>query len=385
VHAVVEDARLVWSLWTPIYNEIRASRKKDVYFNIHVTSSSVHNGFVQLKAISKEKNVMCGDQVSVQWSIPASQYIDVLSMVSDVPLMQDFPDPRATSLDRHIEIAEGSLGLESALDGNYSQSGNLAHLMRRFAESLHVHDVSVSDSMPMGDWYSLKQCRMERCPKLVCPWRSDVDTLETFWALDLLMARQIWSKGWRTNRNTFTNLKYLYLSSCPRLQFVLPVWFSSFPSLETLHIIHCGDLKQIFVMGYPMEVTTDIVAFPKLTAIHLHDLPTLRQISEMMMVAPILETIKIRGCWSLRRLPAVNKSRDPGVKKPTVEIEKDVWDALEWDGVEAGHHPSHFEAPVHSRYYKKKLPRTSVLRYTRRLHIHVSLSVLLLNAYSELA
>jgi hypothetical protein len=134
-----------------------------------------------------------------------------------------------------------------------------------------------------------------------------------------------------------------------------------------------------------MEVTTDIVAFPKLTAIHLHDLPTLRQISEMMMVAPILETIKIRGCWSLRRLPAVNKSRDPGVKKPTVEIEKDVWDALEWDGVEAGNHPSHFEAPVHSRYYKKKLPRTSVLRYTRRLHIHVSLSVLLLNAYSELA
>jgi hypothetical protein len=168
---------------------------------------------------------------------------------------------------------------------------------------------------------------------------------------------------------------------------VLPVWVYSFPSLETLHIIHCGDLKHIFVLDgwYPEEIATNGVAFLKLTAIYLHDLPTLRQISEMMMVAPILETIKIRGCWSLRRLPAVNKSRDPGVKKPTVEIEKDVWDALEWDGVEAGNHPSHFEAPVHSRYYKKKLPRTSVLRYTRRLHIHVSLSVLLLNAYSELA
>jgi hypothetical protein len=67
------------------------------------------------------------------------------------------------------------------------------------------------------------------------------------------------------------------------------------------------------------------------------------------------------------------------VKKPTVEIENDVWDALEWDGAEAGHHPSHFEPPVHSRHYKKKLPRTSVLRYTR-LHIHISL-----NAWLELA
>jgi hypothetical protein len=96
-------------------------------------------------------------------------------------------------------------------------------------------------------------------------------------------------------------------------------------------------------------------------------------------VAPKLESIKIRGCFGLRRLPVV-EDRGPGVKKPTIEIEKDVWDALEWDGAEASHHPSHFEAPVHSRYYKKKLPRTSVIRYTR-LHIHISLSGVLLNAY----
>jgi hypothetical protein len=77
------------------------------------------------------------------------------------------------------------------------------------------------------------------------------------------------------------------------------------------------------------------------------------------MVAPRLESIKIRGCWNLRRLLSVG-SRAQGEKKPAVEIEKDVWDALEWD---AGHCPDHFEAPVHSRYYKKKLPRVSFLRY----------------------
>jgi hypothetical protein len=222
--------------------------------------------------------------------------------------------------------------------------------------------------MPVGEWRYLKQCRMERCPKLgtVFPsWAERFDTLETFWAFDLPMARQIWSKCRHTYyTGSLGNLQHLHLSSCPRLQFVLPVWVYSFPRLKTLHIIHCGDLKHIFVLDgeYQKEIANG-VTFPKLTAIHLHDLPELQQISEMKMVAPMLETIKIRGCWSLRRLPTVmNRSHGPGVKKPAVEIEKDVWDLLQWDGVEAGHCPSHFEVPVHSRYYKKKLPRTSVLR-----------------------
>ncbi|XP_037462827.1 uncharacterized protein LOC119334347 [Triticum dicoccoides] len=76
------------------------------------------------------------------------------------------------------------------------------------------------------------------------------------------------------------------------------------------------------------------------------------------MVAPELKTIKIRGCWGMRRLRVVC-ARSRGMKKPSVEIEKDVWDALEWDGEVA---PGHFETPLHSRYYKKKLPRVSVLR-----------------------
>ncbi|KAI4963257.1 hypothetical protein ZWY2020_016900 [Hordeum vulgare] len=96
----------------------------------------------------------------------------------------------------------------------------------------------------------------------------------------------------------------------------------------------------------------------KLATIHLHDLPVLQQICEVKMVAPNLNTIKIRGCWALRRLPVVG-TRSGDMKKPTVEIEKDVWDALELDGEVD---PDHFGAPLHSRYYKKKLPRVSVLR-----------------------
>jgi hypothetical protein len=77
------------------------------------------------------------------------------------------------------------------------------------------------------------------------------------------------------------------------------------------------------------------------------------------MIAPNLETIKLRGCWSLGRLPAIGfPHRD---SRPVVDCEKDLWKKLEWDGLEAGHHPSLFE-PRHSLYYKRVLPRVSVLR-----------------------
>ncbi|CAO2177555.1 unnamed protein product [Urochloa humidicola] len=135
----------------------------------------------------------------------------------------------------------------------------------------------------------------------------------------------------------------------------------SFPCLDTLHIIHCGDLRHVFVPGEEKSQHTS-VQFPKLTT-RLHDLPALQQICEAAeTLAPALETIKIRGCWSLRRLPSL-KGRDPSMGRPAVEVEKDVWDKLEWDGVVAGHHPSLYETPVHSRYYmQSRLLRRTVLR-----------------------
>lgn len=185
------------------------------------------------------------------------------------------------------------------------------------------------------------------------------EELETSWASDLPMARWIWCASACVPAK-FQNLHHLHLRSCPRLQFVLEAQTPSFRSLETLHIIHCGNLVHVFKLNkrYPGKTDTLGVLFPKLTTIHLHDLPKLQNICEVKMVAPALESIKIRGCWGLRRLPSV--AADGQVdKKPTVEIEKDAWDALEWDD---GHHPDHFEAPAHSRYYKKLPPRVSVLR-----------------------
>ncbi|KAK1664323.1 hypothetical protein QYE76_052482 [Lolium multiflorum] len=371
LHAVIVDARIAYSfkkLLLPSHLAV-----EDIYFNIHITSSPrVFDGVVQFEETNNQKFDHY-DQGSLQQLIPAGKYNDVLSMVED-PLMQAFPQPPASELDRHMEIAEGSCYVESGLERELG-------LLMDIAESLHLHDVSIHatirDALCM--WRYLRWCRVERCPKLdtVFPSRCyGFCALQTLWASDLLMARRIWSQG--SPYSSFKNLQHLHLQSCPRLQFMIPVCESSFPCLETLYMIHCGDLVHVFepnrwypediissidlpkemISLYPKEIISAGVLFPKLTTIHLHDLPKLQQICKVKMVAPALESIRIRGCWSLRGLPSVAACAK-GEKKPTIEIEKDVWDALEWD---AGHCPDHFEAPVHSHYYKKKLPRVSFLR-----------------------
>jgi len=135
---------------------------------------------------------------------------------------------------------------------------------------------------------------------------------------------------------------------------------SSLSQLKTLEITWCGDLREVFPLDYaaknyveqlPQPVTLD---FPSLKRIHLHELPSLRRICGVRMSTPNLETLKIRGCWSLRRLPDVSGSG----KVVECDCEKEWWDKLEWDD---GSQASRYK-PIHSRYYKKTFLRTTVLR-----------------------
>ena len=181
--------------------------------------------------------------------------------------------------------------------------------MDLYAESVHVHDVPVCAIVTPPFWGNkLRHLCVERCSKVDSVFQTSQDgllELETLWVSHLLMARWICSKGYHFTDGTFRSLQHLHVRSCPSLQFVLPLRVPSIPILETLHIIHCGDLWHIFVLDekwYPRLATIQVVAFPRLTTIHLHDLPKLQNICEVKMVAHSLKSIKISGCWSLRLL-----------------------------------------------------------------------------------
>ncbi|KAF6998163.1 hypothetical protein CFC21_014307 [Triticum aestivum] len=304
---------------------------------------------------------------------------DVFSM-DNITIDHDYNSAaKFQPLARHVEIGEGisNTSMES------TQGNKAIIFVMDKAESLHVHDnYSINTIIPecvmtiedkkLG-WSRLQQCRVERCPKLDTVFATNYDIfcfeeLQNFWAADLLMASCVWSRGnivSAKDTRSFVNLQSIHLYSCPRLKSVLPLSWAApgsyFPNLETLHIVSCGDLDKVFPVE-PEFLTTisnddrkGVLEFPELKHIYLHELYKLQHICEAKMYAPKLETMRVRGCWGLRRIPAVGQDI-----RPIVDCEKDWWEKLEWDGPEASHDPSLYD-PRHSSYYKKPLPRFSVL------------------------
>ncbi|XBI50878.1 hypothetical protein VPH35_033484 [Triticum aestivum] len=273
----------------------------------------------------------------------------------------------------HVEIGKGV--------SNASVEGVQAIKAIIFAmnqsESLHVHDSSsiatvITEHMKSRvgrdlDWEHLKHCHVVRCPKMHTVFMTNYGVypfteIETFWAADLPMAHCIWSKGttyWGTETRCFAKLRSIHLYSCPRLAFVLPLLWGIqglyLQNLESLHIVNCGDLKTVFPVHPGLKER--VLEFPSLKHIHLYELHKLQHICEVKMHAPKLERVWLRGCWSLRRLPAIGGAS----RRPVVDCEQDWWEKLEWDGLEAGHDPCLFEQR-HSSHYKRPLPRVSVLR-----------------------
>ncbi|VAI53213.1 unnamed protein product [Triticum turgidum subsp. durum] len=294
-----------------------------------------------------------------------------ISWIWDCPAI---PTPTAQDLYVHLQDNQGmKRGLLQQQQGNIEginiSPDSLSCQVFNNARMLHVHDSSsiTCITCPQGSyWRSLEWCRVERCPELRTVFRtaqqSEGDSfchqLSTFWASQLLKARYIW---YWSAMHVFSSVRIvlLHLDYCPRLIHVLPLSESvdTLPCLDTLEIVCCGDLREIFALD-PKQKEQKVIQFPKLRRIHLYELPSLRRICGSKMSAPNLETVKIRGCWSLRFLPAVSGNNE---KMPSVDCEKEWWDNLEWDGVEENHHSSLY-GHSHSSYYKAQLPRGTVLR-----------------------
>ncbi|XP_047079792.1 uncharacterized protein LOC124690448 [Lolium rigidum] len=263
------------------------------------------------------------------------------------------------TLDVHIEIGEGSYNIESMHDNSNF------NLFARHVQSLHVHDNSSITAIPPANetnWDMLEWCHVVRCPKLQYVFfrrygRESFGHIRIISASDLLVAYCIWSRGTIIQNSCFARLQHIYMYNCPRLVYVLPISFS-LPNLETLQIAYCSNLRDVFPLDdkYPPAISSG-VTFKNLKQIKLYHLHNLGQICEVRLTAPALQTIGLRDCWGLRRLPAVAREGP----KPVVDCEKDWWNKLEWDGLDAGHDPSLFETR-HSAYYRKTLPMVSFLR-----------------------
>ncbi|CAL4995062.1 unnamed protein product [Urochloa decumbens] len=242
------------------------------------------------------------------------------------------------------------------------------------ARILDVHDSLFVTSIlaaPVGSrWNQLEWCRVERCPKLECVFgpgvrvepgqRGDPDPdpfskLRTIWVSHLPSASSIFEHNivhdlLQNHKSVFGNLTLLHLHCCPRMKYAVPLSVRNFGNLETLEITWCDDLTWVFQPFY----FANAPVLPRLKRIRLHELPMLQGFSTRgTTFAPDLQTIKIRGCWSLNTLPEVG-----GKNLVECDCEKEWWDKLKW----STEVQKNYYKPTHPRYYKKTMLRGSPLR-----------------------
>uniref|UniRef100_A0ACD5YD01 Uncharacterized protein n=2 Tax=Avena sativa TaxID=4498 RepID=A0ACD5YD01_AVESA len=374
-HISLRDARLLRSLATfdeAMYFKIYMVMDSSPASRVYVDGSEVAQGIMSLQ---QPDRYLYAIDVMFQGHQEEEDSAGNKGTTSWIWACPPGPTPEETDWYVHLQDEEAMQQQQSCIEGTSTSTALPPSYISNATRMLHVHDSQSITHIPWPEnsfWESLKWCRVERCPKLCSVFAKPQDhvhrifhKLATFWASQLLVACYIWN--WRAmsqiDGESFRRLAFLHLDYCPRLIHVLPfsVHMATLPRLETLEIVCCGDLREVFPLDPKRQEKQELIKFPELRRIHLYELPVLQCVCGSRMSTPNLETVKMRGCWSLRRLPTIsgNTTNRP---KPKVDCEKDWWDSLEWDGVEANHHPSLYE-PTHSRYYKKShLPRGTVLR-----------------------
>uniref|UniRef100_A0ACD5Z9H8 Uncharacterized protein n=2 Tax=Avena sativa TaxID=4498 RepID=A0ACD5Z9H8_AVESA len=325
-HISLMDARLLRSL-SPVRDYLRQRG-----MHIDICAAAILGGS-NVQGTSSNKQVQF------------CEYRDVLKDGPvEVMMMWECPEVKwsyRTCIIKVIMHEQAKELLENAL-GASTSALSVPDFICNDAISLHVYDNPSITSIPAppkgSQWKELRWCRVERCPNILTVFprpqsdeANNFNCLQTFWASQLLSTRCIWDKPY-----FFEYLKLLHLDHCPRLVHVLPLFkvnpsFKGHPirplhALETLEIVYCGDLKEVFPLDPKLDELDEVIELPSLKGIHLHELPMLQHICRLRMRARNLETVKIRGCWSLRRLPAVGHNTKP----PKVDCEKEC--GTTWSG-----------------------------------------------------
>ncbi|KAK8451693.1 hypothetical protein SEVIR_6G251050v4 [Setaria viridis] len=229
---------------------------------------------------------------------------------------------------------------------------------------------------------SLEVCQLQHCHKmtvvfgmqsdragnLVYDWAKEGSSavVSVFPALKILQASNLNNLvcfldiGYVVYANYWTLklLKRIHLEHCPRLEKIFPSCLSLL-ALETLVILFCPSLKTIF---YKTHDNVAPCPLPNIESIYLQELPQLQHIHEDAMfrfATPKWETLLVRGCRSLRRLPFLKEHPKSKVK---VSGERDWWDRLQLSLPEQGNYYLQVPPPPEFASRKKKLIIKSYLR-----------------------
>ncbi|KAF5195759.1 Disease resistance protein rps5 [Thalictrum thalictroides] len=133
---------------------------------------------------------------------------------------------------------------------------------------------------------------------------------------------------WNLQCAHFRKLHSVCLAECDAM--VEITWLLLVPNLQSLYIVNCGGLEEIISSSEEFGVAYDENTFSKLKTLALLDLPNLQSICSMNALPfQSLETIHVRRCPKLRRLPLDSNSAKNTLKK--TQGDEEWWDGLEWE------------------------------------------------------
>ena len=259
--------------------------------------------------------------------------------------MDDVPPFRET--ERHVEISE----VERYPDG-------LKYLLEATKSISMADDTHVSRLNDLSELDVLEECKLQRCHRMVHVFNIVWWSLKNAHVSHLKSLTHFYKEpGYDYD---FDALKHLRLEHCPRLEGVM--WGdSALPSLVTLDILFCYNLKAIFYRKY---VPPSSFELPCLRRIHLQELPLLEHLrdDDAVLAAPAWEELHVRGCWSLRRLPRLDQR--PGKKAVAVSGERAWWTKLRWDDQQDGSHRGSYEPrlPPASASIRERVVNKTYLR-----------------------
>ncbi|CAL5032343.1 unnamed protein product [Urochloa decumbens] len=300
----ISDSRLFYS-----FNSVRGGQILKSFY-VRVTSCKATTRKMQDEVDVVRTNKL--QEAQTTYADVNRRYLtDGVSMVS----MDDVPRIQVT--ERHVEI--------SAVDRYPDGLKYLLEVTKSISLSDDCHVSYLSD---LSDFGELEECMLRRCHQM-----------EQVFNMAAYGVRWTLKNAYVSHLKSLTHfyrpsgsyplyaLKHLVLENCPRLEGV----FSrdcGLRSLETLDILFCYNLKA--VLYNHGRYSGGYYKLPHLRRIRLQELPLLEHfhVDDPILTAPAWEELHVRGCWSLRRLPRLDKQPAKAVK---VSGERAWWSKLRWD------------------------------------------------------
>ncbi|XP_051223820.1 uncharacterized protein [Lolium perenne] len=257
-----------------------------------------------------------------------STYVDVhnscyaeeiaVALVITVPLRRT---------ERHVEIT-----------GMQQRAGGLFGLLNVTKSISVTFDTSIDRFDRCSNFDDLEKCELRWCHKMegVFNGISDMENLRNVHVCNL---RSLLWFCQQYSKFSFSSLEHLHLEYCPRLEAMMPDGVT-LPSLKTLDILFCYNLKKIFYRDtYPGD---KYQLLPNLQRVRLQELPLLQQFNDKdtTITSPMWKELHVRGCWSFRCLPHLHGQ----LKTVKVNGERSWWSKLRWGSLS------------HRNSYEPKLP-----------------------------